>query len=187
MSKIIKYRITLTIIVNFIFLISIILCLVFNFVNPYFSIFITFLLFSFHMDYRIIVGLTFSKFKNRIDINKDIYKISNKEFKFLNFLKVKSWKDRFIALDKRLFIIKTINKENVSYVLKNNISAEIIHWFCFFFGFVSILIGCLISLQEWYIYLLTAIIASFVVDLPPILIQRYNRYRILKIKDKINL
>lgn len=184
MSKTLKNGIILLIFINLLFIISLALCICTNFKSPYFSIFITVLMFAFHFDFRALSGLIFSAFKNKINVDNKIYNISEKEYQLLTKLKVKSWKDGFFAIDKKLFIIKTINKNNLEYVLKNNINAELIHIFCFFFGFISILIGCLISIEEWYIYLITAIITSFIVDFPPILIQRYNRYRLLKIKNK---
>lgn len=112
---------------------------------------------------------------------KKTYKISKKEFNFLNRLGVKKWKDSFVAWDKKQFVIKDLrNRENLEIVLRNNISAEIIHWICFIASFFSILFGCLMSLSEWWIYLVTAIVVPLLIDLPPILIQRFNRFRLQK-------
>lgn len=172
----------ITIILNLFFLTGIILCCIFGFTMPYSTILITAFMFAYHCDIRILIAEIFTVFfKKRVNLSKKTYKISKKEFNFLNRLGVKKWKDGFVAWDKRQFIIKDLrNRENLEIVLRNNISAEIIHWICFIASFFSILFGCLMSLSEWWIYLVTAIVVPLLIDLPPILIQRFNRFRLQK-------
>lgn len=181
-----KKNIVLFSIINLFFLFSLTTCLLWGFKSWQFSLFITILMFAYHIDIRLIIGGCVSLFKNYRNINSKKLEISTKEYNFLCKLNVKNWKGKVITWDKRLFEIKNFHdKKNIEFLLKNNINAEIVHWISFFVGFFSIAIGCCLSKQEWWLYLLTAIIASFVVDLPPILIQRYNRYRLLKIYKNI--
>ena len=172
----------ITIILNLFFLTGIILCCIFGFTMPYSTILITGFMFAYHCDIRILIAEIFTVFfKKRVNLSKKTYKISKKEFNFLNRLGVKKWKDSFVAWDKKQFVIKDLrNRENLEIVLRNNISAEIIHWICFIASFFSILFGCLMSLSEWWIYLVTAIVVPLLIDLPPILIQRFNRFRLQK-------
>lgn len=172
----------ITIILNLFFLTGIILCCIFGFTMPYSTILITAFMFAYHCDIRILIAEIFTVFfKKRVNLSKKTYKISKKEFNFLNRLGVKKWKDSFVAWDKKQFVIKDLrNRENLEIVLRNNISAEIIHWICFIASFFSILFGCLMSLSEWWIYLVTAIVVPLLIDLPPILIQRFNRFRLQK-------
>ena len=172
----------ITIILNLFFLTGIILCCIFGFTMPYSTILITAFMFAYHCDIRILIAEIFTVFcKKRVNLSKKTYKISKKEFNFLNRLGVKKWKDSFVAWDKKQFVIKDLrNRENLEIVLRNNISAEIIHWICFAASFFSILFGCLMSLSEWWIYLVTAIVVPLLIDLPPILIQRFNRFRLQK-------
>lgn len=172
----------ITIILNLFFLTGIILCCIFGFTMPYSTILITAFMFVYHCDIRILIAEIFTVFfKKRVNLSKKTYKISKKEFNFLNRLGVKKWKDSFVAWDKKQFVIKDLrNRENLEIVLRNNISAEIIHWICFIASFFSILFGCLMSLSEWWIYLVTAIVVPLLIDLPPILIQRFNRFRLQK-------
>ena len=172
----------ITIILNLFFLTGIILYCIFGFTMPYSTILITAFMFAYHCDIRILIAKIFTVFcKKRVNLSKKTYKISKKEFNFLNRLGVKKWKDSFVAWDKKQFVIKDLrNRENLEIVLRNNISAEIIHWICFIASFFSILFGCLMSLSEWWIYLVTAIVVPLLIDLPPILIQRFNHFRLQK-------
>lgn len=187
MSKSLKVGIVVACVVNALFLASLFVCIGLGYDEPQFSIFITLLMFAFHIDIRILIGGFFTLVcKKAINVNKKCFKVGEREYRFLTKLGVKKWKDKFVAWDRRQFVIG--DRENlqsgVASVLRNNISAEIIHHICFFAGFLSIWLGCAISISTWWVYLLTAILASFLCDLPPILIQRYNRYRLQRISSR---
>lgn len=181
-SGVIKGGIVFSILVNLVFLTSLIICFVLGFNGVHFSIFITLLMFAYHTDIRLIIGGSVNLFKNKINLKSKMFKISEKEYKFLHKLGVKNWKNKIVTWNKKYFSLDNLHdKNNIEFLLKNNITAEIVHFICFFVGFLAIYIGCLLSADEWYIYLITSILASFLIDFPPILIQRYNRYRLLKI------
>lgn len=186
-NKGLKDIVIMAIIFNLIFIICAVLCGVFGFHTPYSALFITALMFAYHIDVRLIIGFSISKFvKPKINVHKKCFAITENEYRRLEKFGVKNWKDKFLTVFKHQFVIQDIkNKQNIEYVLRNNISAEIIHWVCFFVGLLAILIGCLLSISEWYIYVITAILASLLADVPPILIQRYNRYRVLKIAKRL--
>ena len=186
-NKGLKDIVIMAIIFNMIFIICAVLCGIFGFHTPYFALFITALMFAYHIDVRLIIGFSISKFvKPKINVHKKCFAIPENEYRRLEKFGVKNWKDKFLTVFKHQFVIQDIkNKQNIEYVLRNNISAEIIHWVCFFVGLLAILIGCLLSISEWYIYVITAILASLLADVPPILIQRYNRYRVLKIAKRL--
>lgn len=186
-NKGLKDIVIMAIIFNLIFIICAVLCGIFGFHTPYSALFITALMFAYHIDVRLIIGFSISKFvKPKIKVNKKCFAITENEYRRLEKFGVKNWKDKFLTVFKHQFVIQDIkNKQNIEYVLRNNISAEIIHWVCFFVGLLAILIGCLLSINEWYIYVITAILASLLADVPPILIQRYNRYRVLKIAKRL--
>ena len=170
-------------ITNLAFILFLILCLVLDQKQPYLALFITFLMFAYHIDIRLLIGLTVSSFKRKIDVEKKSHRISESEFKRLDKLKVKKWKDRCPTLFKGQFALK--GGEAINEVILNSINAEIVHWFCFFLGFGAIPLGCLLSLDELWLYLLTSLLTSFFLDLPFVLIQRYNRYRLYSVKDML--
>ena len=181
-NKTLFIGVVIAIIVNIIFLVCGVLFAVCGYRSPYVALFITSLMFAYHTDVRILIGTFFTLTKSKINVNKKIFEIKENEFAFLSKLGVKRWKDNFIALYKNQFILKsTRDKNQIEKVLKNNIWAEIVHWVGFFVGFFAILIGCLISVDELWLYIITAVLTSLLVDLPPILIQRYNRFRLQKI------
>lgn len=172
----------IAIIVNLIFLVCAVLFAVHGYKLPYVALFITSLMFAYHIDVRILIGAIFTLTKRKIDVSKKVFMVKENEFKFLSKLGVKNWKDKFIAWDKSQFVLKdTRDKNQIEKVLKNNICAEVIHWVSFFAGFFAILIGGLISIDELWLYIITAVLTSLLVDLPPILIQRFNRFRLQKI------
>lgn len=184
-NKNLLIAIFITIIVNILFLISLILIIVIGHKQPYPALFITLFMFAYHIDVRAIIGATISLFKGKININSSCFKISIKEFKFLNLLRVKQWKKHFVTLFENQFSVNNLNLDNIEKILKNNINAEIVHTLCFFAGFLAVLFGWLLSPEELLLYIITSAIASMFIDLPAILIQRYNRFRLLKIKNKV--
>ncbi len=182
-NKTLFIGIVIAIILNLVFLGCMIAAALTGFGEPLFTIVITLIIFVYHVDVRIVIGFVVTKFfKRKINIESKRYVVDEKEYVFLNKLKVKSWKDRYVALDKRQFLVST--EADLERALRNNISAEIIHITCFIAGFFSIAIGCLLAKNEWWIYVLTAFLASFLCDLPPILIQRYNRFRLQRIRKR---
>ncbi len=185
-NKTVIIGIIFTIILNIAFLACITAGVLRGFGEPLFTIFITLVIFVYHVDVRIVIGFVVTKFfKQKLNINSKKYLIGTKEYRFLDKLKVKYWKDKFVALDKSQFLVSS--KDDLERALRSNISAEIIHIICFVAGFFSIAIGCLLAINEWWIYVLTAFLASFLCDFPPILIQRYNRFRLQRIRKRNNL
>ena len=182
-NKTLRNFIILASLVNVVFVVFLVLFLVFEHKQPYLALFITFLMFAYHIDIRILIGTFVSLFKSRINVEKKSCRISEKEFKRLTKLKVKKWKEKAPTLFKSQFSLK--NSQGVDVIIQNCINAEIVHWLCFFFGLGAIPLGCLLSLDELWLYILTSLIASLLFDLPFVLIQRYNRYRLYSLRDKI--
>ena len=159
---------------------------IFGYVQPYVALFITSLMFVYHCDIRIFIGYIANIFKNKININNKCFNISKREYDILEKLKIKKWKDKYFTLYKNQFTITKIDKIKIEEVIKNNINAEIVHKLCIIFGLLAIAIGSMISIDEILIYTLTSIFTCLCLDLPPILIQRYNRYRLQKILMRNN-
>lgn len=174
-------------IINLLFTISLILCCIFGFSGAYIAIFITLLMFAYHIDVRLIIGLLgLTIFRKRVNVESKIFHVSDSDCKFLNVMKVKDWKDRYFAMERSQFVITNFrDKDVLKRVLSYNITAEVTHWLCLFFGAFAILIGCFISIDEWWIYLITTILAGLFCDVLPIMIQRFNRYRLQKVYAKL--
>ena len=177
--------ILLTFLVNVTFAVFLVLVILFENKQPYLALFITFTIFAYHLDIRFLIGALVSLFKGKINVEKKSHRISEKEYKRLVKLKVKKWKDRLPTLFKKQFTLK--GAQGVDEVIRNCINAESVHWLCFFFGFGAIPLGCLLSFEELWLYILTSCLASLFVDLPFVLIQRYNRYRLYSLRDKLSI
>ena len=137
----------------------------------------------FHSNSRIIVGFIVPLFKDKIIIDRKIYKVSENEFKILSKLNIKKIKGSYFTYDKNQFELK-LDKGSIEEVLKNNINAELVHKLCLLVSLFSILCGYFLSSDELAIYILAYILLGLVIDIIPILIQRYNRYRLLNLKNK---
>lgn len=180
-KKTLKNVILLAIIFNILFLSNLMYCIIGGFYGWQISTFITLFMFAYHFDIRLLIGAIFTLFiKKNINILNKKYIVKDWEFNFYNKLRVKSWKDKYFVMDKSQFVMTN----NLDVILKNNICAELIHIFCIIFSYLSIIFGCLLSVSEWWLYLLTAFVASVFIDMLPIIIQRYNRYRLQKIYIK---
>ncbi len=177
--------IIISLILNVSFLASGILFAIFGHTQPYVAIFITLFMFTFHLDIRIIVGFIGSLTRKKIKIDRKIYQISKKEYQFLSLLRVKKWKDHLSNMFKDRFSLDSKDiKERLMEVEQNDISAELTHWIGAFLSLGAIPLGYLISPEELLVYIITSVLALFF-DLPFILIQRFNRYRLQNILLKI--
>ncbi len=155
--------------------------------QPYVALFYTSLMFAYHTDIRLLIAFVLvGTVKNRINIDAKKYDVSDAEFARLSRLSVKKWKDKFIAWDKNQFVVHSLkDRTNFDRVMRNNICAEIIHWACFVAGMFAILIGCLLSPTDWWIFVITAVVVTVYADIPPIIIQRFNRHRLQKLKTRL--
>ena len=186
-NKTLLVFVVITSLINIAFIVFGILYGLNGYKQPYIALFITMFILAYNLDARIIVSIICNIFKKRINIEKKKYKISNKEYKILSQLKIDYWKNHFITMFKHQFEFNSTNrKERIKIILKNNINAEIIHFICFFVGLLAIPLGYLLSKEELLIYIITSLLGSLLFDLPPILIQRYNRYRLYQLKLKLD-
>lgn len=109
-----------------------------------------------------------------------IYKTSKLERKFLEKLKIRKWKDKIPEMGKYLCNFdKTSVKENSSvYIykfLKETTMAEVMHIVSAFAGFILILI----PVPHVWTIVLPVVLVNFILQIPPVLIQRYNRPKLM--------
>ena len=122
-----------------------ILCLYFVFQknNILYYVFLFFGTVAFQLDLKVVLGgILMKSIKPNFDLAKKRYHISAFEFKILNFLGVKKWKDKWITVYKNQFYLDNgKNQDRIYTVFQNNIKSEIIHVVLFFLGFINVLIG----------------------------------------------
>ena len=129
---------------------------------------------------RILPAKVFSPYRHR-------YKVSSKENKFYNKLKIKKWKDKIPELGKLSGFAKTEIAEpnNPQYIFKfltENCIAEALH-------FYSIVAGLLVFVFLPREYVFTIGLPIFFLNMSlhimPIFVQRYLRPKFLKIYNRL--
>ena len=139
---------------------------------------ITMGVFAYHFVMRLLVGLFVDKiFNNNISYNKKWFKTCRFEEKIDRFLKVKRWKKYIPSYNPATFSLKN----TYSQIASATCQAELVHEIIIVLSFVPIL------LSIWFgttaVFVITSVLAALI-DLIFVILQRYNRPRILKIKIK---
>ena len=143
------------------------------------ALYITFMTFSYHFIMRLIVGTIthpiFGKF-----YNYNSWWFSQKPFeqKIYKFLKVKNWKDNVPSWEQGAFSLKNDSLHNIAIGMCN---AELVHEIIAILSFVPILFSIKYGVPAVFIF--TSILAG-TFDMIFVIIQRYNRPRIIKLMRK---
>ena len=110
-----------------------------------------------------------------------IYKVGKNERKFYEKIGIRKWKDR-IPEAGQLFanfgkseIADTNNNEYVYKFMSETIYAEIMHWLSALFSFLIIFIDLRLALTV----ALPLVIGNMILNLMPVLVQRYNRPKLM--------
>jgi len=132
----------------------------------------------YHLWLRIIMGNVSKLFKKHINYNQWWFKERKFEKKLYKLLKVKKWKGKALTYNPELFSLKDYSLEEIASTMTK---AEVDHWINEIISLTTLLFSLLWG--EFWIFLITAII-SMLFDAQFIVIQRYNRPRIVKIIEK---
>ena len=134
----------------------------------------------YHFWVRIIMGNVSKLFKKYINYKQWLFKERKFEKNLYKFLRVKQWKGKALTYNPEQFDLKENSLESI---INTMTKSEVDHWIneaisisTMFFGFI------------WgyaWIFIITAM-AAMIFDSQFIIIQRYNRPRILKILEKEN-
>ncbi len=132
----------------------------------------------YHLWLRIIMGNVSKLFKKHISYNQWWFKERKFEKKLYKLLKVKKWKGKALTYNPELFSLKDYSLEDIASTMTK---AELDHWINELISLSTLSFSLLWG--KFWIFLLTAIIAMLF-DAQFIVIQRYNRPRIIKIIEK---
>lgn len=122
------------------------------------------------------------------DHTKKVYVVSAKEKKFYEKLKIRLWKDKipeighFTGFRKN----KLVDPQSVEYVdrfLLESCYGELGHFFSLFFGFTVLLLYPLSNV--WFALAIPVAIVNFFLNLPSILVLRYNSYKLVVLKKSL--
>ena len=156
--------------------------------EPQFTLMIVFINFAYHFTYRVIVGFAVRIFNSKINVESNVFRPKSWEKKFLEMTGIKKWKDILPAWNRKSFVLSLAdvkNADRLKEVLRENISAEIIHHINFFLSFGTCLLALVpVLYSNWYVFFITSLVAALFADFPFILIQRYNRFRLYSLYDR---
>ena len=122
------------------------------------------------------------------DHTKKVYQVSAKEKKFYEKLKIRIWKDKipeighFTGFRKN----KLVDPQSVEYVdrfLLESCYGELGHFFSLFLGFTVLLLYPLSDV--WFALAIPVAIVNFFLNLPSILVLRYNSYKLVILKKSL--
>lgn len=131
---------------------------------------------SYHFLMRLLVGgiLNFV-LKNKVDYNKKWFKVGKTEQKLYKILRVKNWKKFFPTYDKDVF---DKNKYSWGEIAGAMCQSELVHETIVVLSFLPIFAS------RWFgatlVFVLTSVFSALL-DLTFVMIQRYNRPRVMKI------
>lgn len=135
---------------------------------------------TYHFWGRIILGNVSKLFKKKINYKQWWFKERKFEKGLYKFLKVKSWKGKALTYNPEQFDLK---QNSLEQILNTMTKSEVDHWINEVISITTMFFG-LIWGKTW-IFVLTAI-AAMIFDGQFIVIQRYNRPRVIKILEKEN-
>lgn len=132
----------------------------------------------YHLWVRIIMGNITNIFKDKIKYTDWWFKERKFEKKLYKLLKVKKWKGKALTYNPELFSLKEHSLEEIAHAMTK---AETDHWINEIISLSTILFG--IIWGHIWLFIASAIVAM-IFDCQFIVIQRYNRPRILKFLEK---
>lgn len=143
-------------------------------------IYITSIIIAYHFIIRLVIGNIIPRFKSRINYKSNWFKTKDFELKIYKKLNVKNWKDKVPTFDPQEYDMENLTLEQL---IVNMCNSEWVHETNFLFSYPTLLFS--MCFGKFYIFLITAILASFM-DLIFVMIQRYNRPRIMKLLEREN-
>ena len=142
----------------------------------YLTLAVTFGTVSYHLGIRLLVGLFYNTImKNHADYTKKWYQIHSWENKLYQLLKVKTWKDRMPSYNPEIFSNK---KHTWDEIAQSMCQSELVHETNIILSFVPLIAS--IYFGSFCVFLITSVCGA-VFDLLFVIMQRYNRPRIVKI------
>ena len=140
---------------------------------------ITFGTTSYHFIMRLLVGFSINcLFHNRIDYRKKWFQVSKGEERLYRKIRVKNWKEKMATYDPDCF---DRSQHSWHEIAQATCQAELVHEVIILFSFVPILAA--IPFGTLIVFVITSVLAACY-DALFVIMQRYNRPRILRLAKK---
>lgn len=144
-----------------------------------YSMAITFGTTLYHFAMRLAVGCAVnSRLHNHVDYTKKWFQQRSFEPKFYEAIRIKKWKRHIPSYNPTDFLLE---KHSVDYVIQATCQSEIVHEIIMVLSFVPVLFSVWFGAE--LVFLITSCI-SFVVDGVFVILQRYNRPRLIRLIKK---
>ncbi len=142
----------------------------------FYSLAITFGTTFYHFAMRLLVGLVINEaLHNQVDYNRKWFREKKFEKGFYKLLRVKKWKKWLPTFNPEQYDIK---KYSVEEIVMTTCQAEIVHEVIVVLSFAPILFSFLFD--SLGVFIITSIIAA-ILDSVFVILQRYNRPRLVKL------
>ena len=143
------------------------------------TLLITFGTISYHFVMRLLVGFVIDRLlDNHVDYRRRWFQVSDAEQKFYKWLKVKQWKGKMGTYDPNSFDPKLHSWEEIA---SATCQAELVHEVIIALSFLPLLAA--IVFGAFPAFAVTSVLAAGF-DAIFVIMQRYNRPRIIKIIEK---
>lgn len=131
---------------------------------------------SYHLVMRLCVGTVFQfAMHNNADLSKRWYKVGKREIFFYKKINIKKWKRRMPTYNNSIFDPKVHSWDEIAQAM---CQAELVHETIALLSFVPISFGILFG--DFPMFIITSVLAAGC-DLVFVMMQRYNRQRIMKL------
>lgn len=136
---------------------------------------------AYHVVMRLAVGLVFHNvMRNRADYRKRWYQVSRREMAVYEKLKVKRWKRRMPTYDPTLFDPRLHTWDEI---VQSMCQAELVHETIAALSFLPIAAG--VWFGAYPVFIITSVLAA-ACDTVFVIMQRYNRQRVMKLLRRQN-
>lgn len=144
------------------------------------SVYVTLLTITYHFVMRILVGQVITiRYRNRaFRLDSPGFRIHPWEPELYRILRVKTWKRKLITARPEQFDLRACTPEEL---LHHTAQAELVHRIIMPLSFVPLLL--IIPYGTAPVFVITSV-AACLIDLPFVMIQRYNRPRVEKMVKK---
>ena len=145
----------------------------------YFTLGIVAMTICYHFTIRLVIGCVFEYFlRNCVDYTRKWFAPRGFEEKLYKTLRVKKWKKFVPTADESLF---SLENRTPKQIIMAGCQAEIVHEVCAGAGLLSMFLA--FPFGEFWVFFATSILAALC-DLVFVVIQRYNRPRLLRLMER---
>ena len=116
--------------------------------------------------------------QNKANYHKKWYQVSDIEMKIYQKVKVKKWKSKMPTFNEDTF---DVSKHSWDEIVQATCQSELVHEINVIFSFLAIVAS--IWFDSFWVFLITSTLGA-IFDLMFVIMQRFNRTRILKMKKR---